>query len=232
MASTAPQQPENNTVWNVENGSSEGLGSVSVTARIVRPTAVESVDSKADMDAELQPSQLVVSSHKRGAPSQSSVRQLSKIDTNQQPVDSVARSGMSPTLVRESVDGTRTLHSASRFGRHKPSSPTADDFPVPPPSNKPMTIQPAPAPMPANDESVAPKEATRTSRFFKRMSNIGNKRRSTVAQSVGSSASPASERGSVMGNNTSLPSSKDKPEPPPALTVGDLNIQFPDSLVS
>ena len=234
MGNTTPPQHENNTVWNVDNDNDGGVGSVSVTARIVRPTAIESVDSTPDMDGELQPSQLVVSSHKREAPSQSSVRQLTKIDTNQQPVDSVARSGMSPTQVRESVDGTRTLHSASRFGRHKPSSPTADDFPTPPPSNKTTTIQPSPAPVPvhANDESVAHKEATRTSRFFKRMSNIGNKRRSTIAQSVASSASPASERGSVLGHNTSLPSSKDRAEPPPALTVGDLNIQFPDSLVS
>ncbi len=233
MGSTTPQQPEN-TVWNVEKDANEGVGSVSVTARIVRPTPIDSPDPKPDMEAELRPSQLVVSSHKRAAPSQSSIRQLSRIDTNQQAEDSVARSGMSPTLTRESTDGTRQLHSTSRFGRHKPSSPTAEDFPAPPPSNKPVPSQPSHAFVPPhlNDESAAPKEATRTSRFFKRMSTIGNKRRSTVAQSIASSASPASERGSVMGHNTNLASNKDKPEPPPALTVGDLNIQFPDSLVS
>jgi hypothetical protein len=226
LGGTAPQQPDSNTVWNVENDSQGGVESVSVTARIVRPTPVENPTLSKEVECDLQPSQLVVSSHKRGAQSKSNVTLLQKIDTNPSPDYSTGPKTMSPTLVRGSVDGARPLHSASKFGRHKPSSPTADDFPVPPPSVKPQATQPAPA----NEDSAAPKESTRTSRFFKRMSTIGNKRRSTVAQSIASSGSPASERGSVITNN--LPGSKDRSDLPPALTVGDLNIQFPDSLVS
>ena len=228
MGSTTPQQPEQNTVWNVENDHSGGVGSVSVSARIVRPTAVESVNPKPDMDGELQPSQLVVSSHRRGPSSISSVRQPPRIDTNQQMEHNMASRAVSPTMVRESVDGTRQLHSSSRFGRHQLSSPTAEDFPAPPPSNKPAMNHAAPMPTHANDESPSHKEATRTSRFFKRMSNIGNKRRSAMPPSAPSTASPVSERGSLIAHSNS----KERPEGPPALTVGDLNIQFPDSLVS
>ena len=226
LGGPAPQQPDNNTVWNVEHDNQGGVESVSVTARIVRPTAVESSVPSKEMEAELQRSQLVVSSHKRGAQSKSSVPLLERIDTNSKPDESLGPTTTSPTVVRGSVDGARQLHSASKFGRHKPSSPTADDFPVPPPSFKLQATQPTPA----NEDSAAPKESTRTSRFFKRMSNIGPKRRSTVAQSIASSGSPASERGSTITNN--VPGSKDKSDLPPALTVGDLNIQFPDSLVS
>lgn len=225
--STPPATENNNTVWNVENHNQGGLGSVSVTARIMRPTSIENVTPPQDMEAEFRPSQLVVSSHKRGVQSSSSIPHLSELDTSQKPEETPAPSSVSPILMRGSTDGSKQLHSANRFSRHKQaSSPTAEDFPVPPPSIKPQAIQPAPA----VEENIAPKEGTKTSRFFKRMSNIGNKRRSMVAQSVASTESPTSERGSLFANN--LPASKEKSDLPPALTVGDLNIQFPDSLVN
>jgi hypothetical protein len=119
------------------------------------------------------------------------------------------------------------MHSSSRFGRHKPTlsttGPSFDDFPPPP------THGTAATPTANNDESVVPKESTKTSRFFKRMSNIGSKRKTT--QSIASSNSPVSERGSIVPT-TGTGSSKDKADMPPAAVVGDLNVQFPDSLVS
>lgn len=233
MGGASPPATEtNNTVWNVENDEQGGVGSVSVTARIVRPTTNESVSPKSDEDAELQPSQLVVSSHKRAAPSQSSARYLQRIDTEQKLDESSASRNVSPVVVRGSVDTTRLSQPTSKFSRISEISPTVEDFPVPPPSSKPPVGRATHAPAQSIDESAVHKEGTKTSRFFKRMSNInlGNKRRSTITQSVASSASPASERGSVVPNN--LPGSKDKSDLPPARTVGDLNIQFPDSLVS
>ena len=229
-------RPESTAVWNVQRDASSNVDSVSVTARIVRPSAPERVESTPEQDEELQPSQLIVN-HRRGTPSQTTVPHLHRIDTNPEPeVDKTggtASRGNSPTMVRGgSVEGYRTLHSANKPSRQvgslSPIGPTAEDFP-PPPTSRIQTSHPPPY----NDENSAPKEGTRTSRFFKRMSNIGgNKRRSVGPQSIGSSGSPASERGSLTANNASLPGSKDKPELPPALTVGDLNIQFPDSLVS
>ena len=232
MGSNAPQQPDTNTTWNVQNDNTSGVGSVSVTARIVRPTTAETTSPTPDVESELRPSQLVVSSHKRGAQSQSSVPQLHRIDTNPKLEDSLASSNTSPTMTRPSVEGSRQLHSASKFGRHKPTSPTIDDFPAPPPRIGPQGFQPIAF---NNEDNAAAKETTRTGRFFKRMSNIGsnmaNKRKSTVAQSIASSTSPASERESLIAHNQSFPGSKDRQDLPPALTVGDLNVQFPDSLV-
>ena len=225
LAASAAPQPEPTTAWNSQHIASQGLNSVSVTARIVRPNPIEQTDSATETEGELQPSQLVIS-HKRGTPSQPTVPKLHRLDTNpnSEPLsrESTTSRGDSPTMTRNPADQFRTLHSANNSRQiRSPLSPTADDFP-PPPINRTLASYQATG----NDENAAPKEGTRTSRFFKRMSNFGGKRRSGGLQSVANSSSPVSER------NASLPGSKDKPELPPALVVGDLNIQFPDSLVS
>ncbi|KAK3686746.1 hypothetical protein LTR37_019496 [Vermiconidia calcicola] len=209
-------------VWNVQHDSSANRNSVSVSARIVRPSPVEQPDSTAtsvDQEEQLQRSELKIS---HDTPAQPKVPQLHRIDTN--PKVEATQPDVSPLTTRSPADGTRQLHSASRFGRHKPSisisSPSVDDFPSPPRTNS----------VSANDEAATSRDKdTRTSRFFKRMSNIGNKRRSGVPQSIASSNSTASERGSFIA--ASMPSSKDRQDTPPAVVVGDLNIQFPDSLL-
>ncbi|KAK3721592.1 hypothetical protein LTR37_003148 [Vermiconidia calcicola] len=209
-------------VWNVQHDSSSNRNSVSVSARIVRPSHVEQPDSTAttaDQEEQLQRSELKVS---HSAQSQPKLPQLHRIDTN--PKVEATQPDVSPLTTRSPADGTRQLHSASRFGRHKPSisisSPSVDDFPSPPRTNS----------VSANDEAATSRDKdTRTSRFFKRMSNIGNKRRSGAPQSIASSTSTASERGSFVA--ASMPSSKDRQDTPPAVVVGDLNVQFPDSLL-
>lgn len=210
-------------VYNVQHDSANARDSVSVTARIVRPSTREQTDTTEGDEERLQQSQLVIN-HNRITPAQAIVPQLHRLDTTPAALkpESVGSRGNSPTMVRASTDGTRQLHSASRFGRHRtPISPTVDDFP-PPPSHRANSLT-------YNDENSAPKEGTRTSRFFKRMSNLGGKRTSIAQQSLGSSS--ASERGSVAVHNPTLPTSRDSSDMPPAVVVGDLNIQFPDSLV-
>jgi hypothetical protein len=208
----------NNAVWSVQQDPVTNRDSVSVSARIVRPNAVQNepaAEEEPPTDQLQQPELLI--NHKRATPSQTNVPALHPIDTNQLARSSDPNS-LSPDASR-SPTGIRQMHSVGRFGRQKPSV-NVDDFP-PPPSH-------AAAPAPSNEENAPAKETTRTSRFFKRMSNIGSKRK---PQSIASSTSPASERGSLIAPVHPAPS-KDKADMPPAITVGDLNIQFPDSLVS
>ena len=231
ISSQSTAQPsENAPVWNVQHDSTANRDSVSVAARIIRPTLGERSDSMTGSDGELQQSQLVIN-HKRGTPSQSTLTQLHRIDTNTQPITSKRESGssrgVSPIATRASKDGPRSLPSLNETGYQKAPSPTAEDFPVPPAPTYRSGISSATT---LNDENAAPKESSRASRFFKRMSNLGGKRRSVAQNSFGTT-SPVSEHGSLSTLNMSAPS-KEKQEMPPALVVGDLNIQFPDSLVS
>ncbi|KAK5167764.1 uncharacterized protein LTR77_007463 [Saxophila tyrrhenica] len=222
--SSMPQR-ESNAIWSVQQDPSSGRNSVSVSARIVRPIPVETADAD-EADAQLQQPEVAVN-HEREA---SKTPQLHSLDTTQQlPQSQSEPTVTSPTSPRSPTE-TRQLHSSSRFGRHKSTlstpGPSADDFPPPPTHHTtPLTV-----------EQPSIKETTRTSRFFKRMSTIGvSKRKSGVPQSIASSTSPVSERGSLIGASNMLSSTstaQQKPETPPATVLGDLNIQFPDSLVS
>ena len=216
IAANRAPQVESAATWNVQQNPATNVDSVSVSARIIRPNPVDQPESSTETEAELQPSQLVIS-HKRGTPSQTGVPRLHRIDTNPKP-----EAYRPSNTTRSSAEGTQPNLLRS------PLSPNVDDFP-PPPSYRIQASNTAPP----NDENMAPKETTRTSRFFKRMSYIGgSKRRSNGPQPVANSSSPVSERTSSTANYASLSGSKDKLELPPALVVGDLNIQFPDSLVS
>ena len=223
-------QSEKAPAWNVQQDATANPDSVSVTARIVRPMMDESADFANQMDQTFQQSDLVIS-HTRASETQGSAPQLPRLDTNPtpQPPSRSTTPSMSPTFTRGSTDGSRQLHSAYRnMGRHKaalsPTTPIADDFP-PPPNHGIHTS----TSLASNDENSVPKEGTRTSRFFKRMSNIGSKRRSAAQQSHGSSS--PSDGASLIVHNASL-ASKDRSDMPPAVIVGDLNVQFPDTLVS
>lgn len=229
LLASSRQPVDSNTVYSVQKDPETNRDSVSVSARIIRPAATE-LPSSDDAQGEMQQPQLVIN-HKRGPSQNNAPPQLHQIDTT--PVlsqtsrpGSMSSRTMSPETTRSPVE-SRQLHSATRSRGHRPSTslagPSVDDFPAPPPTHISNSSPPA-AEEPAQ-------HSTRTSRFFKRMSNIGSKRKSTAPQSIASSASPASERGSVITANLPLPYVKDRSDAPPAVHVGDLNIQFPDSLV-
>lgn len=247
----SPQQPDVSSpwsvtpIWNVQHDSSSNRESVSVRARIVRP-----VDAKAEgedgvgSDVPLQSSQLFVH-HRRGS-SQATVKAM------QQPRVSAGSRNLSETsdpalhnlsqAQAQPVPEFRSMHSSRKsFGRSRAQpSPTMDDFPSPP---MPMHTQPYDTAssliQPQYDEPAAPKESSRASRFFKRMSNLGGGKDSK-RQSQQSSGGLFNRSGS-NGDLTSLPPATtvpnshhlpDKSDMPPAVLVGDLNVQFPDSLVS
>lgn len=215
-ATTSPT--ESAPVWNVHHDPVTSRNSVSVTARIVRPRTEPSQER-------LMQSELMIN-HSRDQPSRSNLN-LPPIDVDTAQQSNVSSPALSPAS-RGSSDA-RTLHSASRFGRRRktsttPATPEMDEFPHPPNQSRSADS--------INDENATPKTSTRTSRFFKRVSNLsGPKRRRSVhsVMSTTSFVSLESGKESRAANRASVATHRS--DTPPAVVVGDLNVQFPDSLV-
>lgn len=212
--------------WNIQRDPATNRNSVSVTARIVRPSVIDESESEA---GSLQHSELIMNRQRESATATPTTGDLPSLNTSrtQSMQSSESTQTLSPVLSRNSGE-FKALHSGSRFGRHKQTqSPALDDFPPPPSANRTQSQMS----LASNDENPAPKEGGRTSRFFKRMSAIpfGNSKRKSTSQSQASSTSTSSDGGSKPNQLISIAAEKDTP---PAVVVGDLNVQFPDSLVS
>ena len=215
---TNGSQPDIAHVWNTSQDTTSNRDSVSVKARIVRPPTAGSAENPNDTNNDLHESQIEIN-HSRGTPTPTSVSQAFL-----PPMPTVPTNPPSPDH--------RSLHSLHRksFGRSKAATPG------PVPANE--EIRPGSASIISTDEP----SGSRTSRFFKRMSNFGNnssKRRSVVLPSPPTASTPfepsASRRPSVAtaAPTTTAPTAAvvDR-DTPPAVQVGDLNVQFPDTLVS
>lgn len=215
--------------WSVQpDPTTTSRSSISVSARIIRPTdAAGQVDS-----APLQQSELVIN-HKRTSAVPKFDARLPRIDTEtstrSETASIVTSPPTSPTAVRSRSSTVYSTGRKSLGGRHKhqPSlGPSPDDFP-PPPSHM---ITSGTSFMNWGDESVAPKEGSRTSRFFKRMSGIGgNMRKSVILPSVVDYTAPPSDAVNP-DRRTSIMASQDR-DTSAAIAVGDLNVQFSDSLM-
>lgn len=223
---------ESNAVWNVQHDPSANRDSVSVSARIVRPRSNISAEDDPRGELPFQQPQLVIN-HKcasgTGEPTASLNRPLPAIDANTvEPVPAVT----SPTTLRGSSD-YRTLHSAASGRKsmsrnhHKqatmsPTSPSADDFPAPPVKASASRTSTASS---GGDGDASAKDGSRTSRFFKRMSNFGGggkERRKSLMSTIEPAPAP---------QPVAAPKLQKGADMPPAVVVGDLNVQFPDSLV-
>lgn len=218
-------------VWNVQHDASTNRDSVSVTAKIVRPQSRQKSDVPVSSEGEFQHSELFVN-HNRAAVSPTKAPEPGAADIHAPVVSptksdftSASQAPPSPTAARPPQGTTRQLHSSNRlsFGRHR-TSPVLEDAPPTPT----MAQSSSATSLLSNDENAPPKEGTRTSRFFKRMSNIGGggKRKSIAQQSMGSTLNVAG-----IGDGHSGAACKETSDKPSAATVGDLNIQFPDNLV-
>jgi hypothetical protein len=201
------QQAEIPHVWSTSQDTTSNRDSVSVKARIVRPPTAGSTEKSNDTTNDLHESQIEIN-HSRGTPTPTSVSQAFL-----PPMPSIPANPPSPDH--------RSLHSLRRksFGRSKASTPG------PVPANE--DVRSGAASIVSNDEP----STSRTSRFFKRMSNFGNnssKRRSVVNPVLPTVASPAPTEPSAS-RQASVATDRDTP---PAVQVGDLNVQFPDTLVS
>ncbi|KAF2486386.1 hypothetical protein BDY17DRAFT_291404 [Neohortaea acidophila] len=211
-------------VWSVHRDPLTNRESVTVSSRIVR-NATQDPEANSIPEHEIVPSPTQLTHLRDASTSAPSSPNLHR--TSPDPVPSAAapkRASGAPTTASSTFSGTSRAGSRmSMFSNSQKAmpSPTAEDFPPPPQSTRSSAMGVRNS---AYDENGAPKEGSRTTRFFKRMSNIGGKRRSAMQQvpeggsnaAVSNSATPITTAG---GNIL------------PAVSVGDLNIQFPDSLL-
>ncbi|KAI7418227.1 hypothetical protein KC336_g9736, partial [Hortaea werneckii] len=220
------QTPSHTPTWNVQHDPSLNRDSISVSARIVRPPPRSDMGNTS-IDGQLHHSQLTVN-HKRASVSNQN-RRLSPLQTSNLPKSESAPSSMAHPpapenrhfqFARPSVIGRWQ----GNQGTSSPLTPSADDFPPPPTQRHSHASS-----MNVGDDSAVPKEGSRTSRFFKRMSNFGTgHKRRTSGQNVMSAMSALD----VSSNQrSSTAAATDKSDTPPAVVVGDLNVQFPDSLL-
>lgn len=202
------QQAEIPHVWSTSQDITSNRDSVSVKARIVRPQTAGSIEKPHDSPNDLHESQIEIN-HSRGTPTPNSISQA-------------FLPPMPPTPANPPSPDHRSLHSLRRksFGRTKASTPG----PVPAGED----VRSGAASVVSTEEQSS---GSRTSRFFKRMSNFGNtssKRRSVATPVASTVASPVLTETSAS-RAASVATDRDTP---PAVQVGDLNVQFPDTLVS
>ncbi|KAI7165803.1 hypothetical protein KC324_g12363, partial [Hortaea werneckii] len=220
------QSPSNVPTWNVQHDPSLNRDSISVSARIVRPPPRSDMGNNS-IDGQLHHSQLTVN-HKRASVSNQN-RRLSPLQTSNLPKSESAPSSMAHPpapenrhlqLSRPSVIGRLQ----SNQGTTSPLTPSADDFPPPPNQRNSHASS-----MNTGDDTAAPKEGSRTSRFFKRMSNFGTgHKRRTSGQNLMSAMSSLDVS---SHQRSSTAAATDKSDTPPPVVVGDLKVQFPDSLL-
>lgn len=208
---TTPTE-ENRPTWSVQHDPVTNRNTVSVSTRIARP----GIPTPTSMRAVT-------------IPESTSVDEVMQTPT---PPAIEIDPPLSPGHSTKSSD-SRSLH--SRGGRflmeRQNSTPALDDFPPPPPNTRITSTMS----LTVRDENIAPKEGNKASRFFKRMSVLaGPKRKSGGTQSPPVSRSPVKSQSNLMTPIDARPLSvaTAKSDTPPAAVVGDLNVQFPDSLVS
>jgi hypothetical protein len=197
------------TVYNVD----ERPGSVSVTARIIRDDRAKRPDLTMPTDIsplELHESPITIDHHRATSVSTSrpSLHQRSETST------SVATSPVARESSQHSISRTSSESSWRPFGRRKSEAAKSPPINLKSPSMVSMDME---------EDKKDDKKQSRTSRLFKRMSSsISNASRKSIMASI----SPVKDDADIAKDLASIS------EPPPAVQVGDLNVQFPDSLVS
>lgn len=225
---------------------------ISVTARIVRPSPDQNGSSTTP--GELHQSPILIN-HTRSAPKPDYPPMDAVITDSVAPVTSngsIASSGpvTRPQSASYSVRSDESIATSARksFSRYRGHE-------SPRKSKGASTASLASDSRESRDDSE--KSSSRTTRFFKRISTLGNKRKSvtqaptsppvtppvtspkadptpTVAPAT---LSPLASSRSVPSLIQAMKSSKEEPvtateDVPPPVVIGDINVQFPDNLVS
>lgn len=228
--------------------SSSNKDSISVTARIVRPSPDQNEASP--VPGELHQSPILIN-HTRSAPKPDFPAMDTVLTGNAAPVSSKASSepverpqSASYSIRSDESNATSMRKSFSRYRGHE--SP-----------RKSKTASTASIASDGKDSREdSEKSSSRTSRFFKRISTLGNKRKSVVASPPVTSpvmspddepmpaAAPSTLSPTPLAPSRSIPSlmqamKSGKSESispnadvPPPVVIGDINVQFPDNLVS
>ncbi|KXS95408.1 hypothetical protein AC578_6772 [Pseudocercospora eumusae] len=204
-------------VWDVQHDPVTNRSSVTVTARITRAT---NTDTTEEDQVQLQKSEVLINHQRQRGPILAPIR------------TEALSNGPTPTLSPVHSTNSSDVHSlnSSRFGKHQGSgSPGLDDFPPPPSSRVLSTNSLTPT-----DENNVPKEGSRTSRFFKRMSTLGGPKKKNSSHPMASSTSLVSNEATSPLRTPPIQRESvatEKSDTPPAVVVGDLNVQLPDSLL-
>ncbi|TKA82332.1 hypothetical protein B0A49_00073 [Cryomyces minteri] len=212
-AMVSPQSPparnDTHTMYSFhpEHGRRE---SVSVTARIIRDHRLENPLSSSQTEPtqfELHQSPLTIDHHKASAPSSPRKHGVSRSES--MPVlssDLLAQEATSPP--RRTSTESSWYSVGRRPSEAKQPTPTVASLS----SNDLASI----------DEPSDGKKGSRTSRLFKRMSGMTGAKRRSMAQIM----SPT-----VREEPVNLPESAPLRQPFREILVGDLNVQFPDTLL-
>ncbi|WPH01992.1 Hypothetical protein R9X50_00484600 [Acrodontium crateriforme] len=213
--------------------------SVTVTARIARPRHQHTQSSPSDIP--LYEPELTLNKD-RASTSHGKLVELARKDgsmvsdsrPSSPPADSVPRasySSLSQTLSRASKDFRNSeMINSGLFKLRKASlTPIDDDAPLASPD-----MVASGHPFMNWDAEPDFKEGTRTSRFFKRISNIGSSKRLSIKS--GTRSPPSGSHMSInsdfsIGTHSGFMNIAEKTETPPELEIGNLNVQFPDSLL-
>ncbi|EME85659.1 uncharacterized protein MYCFIDRAFT_213945 [Pseudocercospora fijiensis CIRAD86] len=204
-------------VWSVQHDPVTNRNSVTVTTRITRPTTADTAEED---QVPLQKSEVLINHPREGGPIPAPIR------------TDAPSNGPTPALSPVVSTNSSGVHSSnsSRFGKyHQPGSPGLDDFP-PPPNNQVLSTKS----LTPTDENIAPKEGSRTSRFFKRMSTLTGPKKKTSPPPMASSTSLVSNEATSPLKASPVQRESlatEKSDTPPAVVVGDLNVQLPDSLL-
>lgn len=208
---TTPSE-EDRPAWSVQHDPVTNRSTVSVSTRIARPGVPMPITTRTATIPEPSSGDELIKTPTTPAievdPPQSSAQSIKSIDS-------------------------RSLRSHSRgrrFGFHRHhSTPALDEFPPPPPNIRITSTMSLPVP----DENVAPKEGNKASRFFKRMSVLAGPKKKSEPHSPPASRSPLKSQSTLSPPQSARPMSVAgmKSDTPPAAVVGDLNVQFPDSLL-
>lgn len=204
--------------------------SVSVTARIVR--AAPGQDRKPSFPAELHHSPILINhtrpTHMHDFPPIAPIlteNLAAETESISSPVDPRDRS-LSPTFSFSSADGGSNSHRRSFDHRSFTSKSRAGQ-------ESSRHLQPrSPSTVSLMPEGKAENEkSSRTSRFFKRISHIsGTSKRKSISQA------PIVEEEAVVqvsapAQRPDLTRKDSVPDIPPPIVVGDLNVQFPNTLL-
>ena len=206
------ESKSNDAVYAVQHNSPGPRDSVSVTARIVRTAQSDQSPHKA---TELHQSPITIN-HQRATPTHIPIQPKYPVVADDQQETATPRDdtpspsrqqqsqldgSISPLLNRKSADGKR-----KSFGRYQRRISTVSE-----------TQSETPTTPLAEGE---PLRSGRASRFFKRMSTLGGRKKGPHDKES-QSHSPASDR--------AVETQAEQKEVPPAVVIGDVNVQFPDS---
>ncbi|PGH05362.1 hypothetical protein AJ79_06831 [Helicocarpus griseus UAMH5409] len=213
--SLSPNPPKRAETQLMNDQSRGKSNSVSVTARIIRDPAAPSNEHPADPSEpsvlNLQRSQLIVESDTADSlsrPSMSTITGPGKRSRSSSSSAGSARISSSQGMPR-SDSTTSRLSASSRF-QHEGHSPSSADF-----SNSLDRL----------DEGKEEKKASRTSRMIRRMSSLTtNSRRGIINALSPTLKEEESQSDSINGGNAA-------PEPPQVIDIGEVNVQFPDTLL-